>query len=360
MMRLPRFRYVAPRSVDEVLRVLDAEGPEARVIAGGTDLLPNMKRRQQTPAVVVGLRGVAELRSRDGDAAQGTTLGAGRTLSEVCDDPGIARDYPGLARAVRSISTPVLRNQGTIGGNLCLDTRCNYYDQTYEWRRAIDFCKKKDGEVCWVAPGSPRCWAVTSTDAAPLLVAIGASVTIRSHSGGARTIPLDDLYRDDGIQYLTLRSGELLTAIHLPPTKGWRATYWKLRRRGSFDFPVLGVAGCVGMDGDTVCAARIALSGVASFPRRATEAEAFLTGKRLDTETIAAAARLAAKAAKALDNTDFVMGWRKRLATVYTERMLRELAGLRLEGGPLAQGPLGAGVYGAGLPLDVVGGNGRG
>ena len=263
---------------------------------------------------------------------------------------------------MRSIATPVPRNQGTIGGNLCLDTRCNYYDQSFEWREAIGFCKKKDGETCWVAPGSPRCWAVTSTDAAPMLVAMGARVTLHSRGSGQpaeRTILLEDLYRDDGIRFLTLQPGEVLVSIELPPANGVRATYWKLRRRGAFDFPVLGVAAWIDLDGPTVREARIAFSGVASFPRRAPASEAFLAGKRLwDEDGIREAAVLAGKAVRALDNTDLVMGWRKRLATIYMERVLRELAGFPPGEGPLAAAPLGAGVYAAGGEVTFPGGGG--
>ena len=149
-----------------------------------------------------------------------------------------------MSKAAELISTPLLRNMGSIGGNLLLDTRCNYYDQNYEWRKGINFCMKKDGEICWVAPSSPRCWAVQSSDSAPVMVAIGAKVKLIS-SSGERLLPAADLYNDDGIRYLNKRPDELLTEIHLPPTNGWRATYWKLRRRGSFDFPVLGVATCL-------------------------------------------------------------------------------------------------------------------
>src|SRR5262249_40852250 len=146
-----------------------------------------------------------------------------------------------LREAAQQVATPHLRNMGTIGGNLCLDTRCNYYDQNYEWRKAIDFCMKKDGETCWVATSSPKCLAVSSTDTAPSLVALGATVTLAS-ADGLRTIPVSALYRNDGIHYLTRKPTEILTSVHVPPLGGWRSTYWKLRRRGSFDFPVLSVA----------------------------------------------------------------------------------------------------------------------
>src|SRR5262249_52800510 len=152
-----------------------------------------------------------------------------------------AHGLAALRQAAQQVATPQLRNMATVGGNLCLDTRCNYYDQNYEWRKAIDFCMKKDGRICWVATSSPKCLAVSSTDTAPALIALGATVTLLS-ADGARTIRVADLYQNDGIHYLTRRPGELLVSVDVPPLDGWRSAYWKLRRRGSFDFPVLSVA----------------------------------------------------------------------------------------------------------------------
>src|SRR5262249_14272342 len=161
-----------------------------------------------------------------------------------------------LATAAGLVSTPQLRNMGTLGGNVCVDTRCNYYNQSYQWRKAVNFCMKKDGEICLVAPASPRCWAVSSSDTAPVLWSLGATVTLLGPSG-ERNIPMSALYRDDGIEYLAKRPDELLTEIALPPADGLRTAYLKLRRRGSFDFPVLGVAVALRMDGEIVRQARI-------------------------------------------------------------------------------------------------------
>src|SRR5438309_7078750 len=241
MLRLPKFRYLQPDSIGEAIRMMAENGAAAMLVAGGTDLYPNMKRRQQTAKVVIGLAHINELLTAKGQPKDGVVLGANLTLSEVTGDPRIQHAYPAVAKAAELISTPLLRNMGSIGGNLLLDTRCNYYDQNYEWRKAIHFCMKKDGEICWVAPSSPRCWAVQSSDCAPVMVAIGARVKLVSTSG-ERMITAAELYNDDGIRHLNKRPDELLTEIHLPPVNGWRATYWKLRRRGSFDFPVLGVA----------------------------------------------------------------------------------------------------------------------
>src|SRR6202795_1491408 len=178
MMRLPRFRYYAPRTVREAVAIRADAGPESAFVAGGTDLYPNMKRRQQTPKVVIGLSRIAALRRLRVGAA-GVSIGAGVPLSEIEHHRRIRRMYPGLAHAIAEISTPPLRNMGTLGGNVLLDTRCNYYDQNYEWRQAIDFCMKKDGDVCWVAPGSPKCLAVQSADSVPILIALNARAVLR-------------------------------------------------------------------------------------------------------------------------------------------------------------------------------------
>jgi 4-hydroxybenzoyl-CoA reductase subunit beta len=324
MMRLPKFTYMRAKSVREAVKVMAGAGPEASFVAGGTDLYPNMKRRQQTPKTVIGLSGVRELRRISGKPETGLVVGAGATLTEVCEHPKVRKHYPALARAVSLISTPILRNMGTIGGNVLLDTRCNYYDQNYEWRKGIHFCMKKDGDVCWVAPSSPRCWAVQSSDAVPVLCAIGAKFALAS-AEGEREVAAMDLFRDDGIDYLTKRPDELLTQIRLPATNGWRATYWKLRRRGSFDFPVLSVAACLWFDGDVVRDAKIVLGAVGSSPLDARESSAVLIGKPLNEEAIRAAADAAYKPAKPLDNTDFAYAFRKEMSKQYVARALREL-----------------------------------
>jgi 4-hydroxybenzoyl-CoA reductase subunit beta len=328
MLRLPKFRYLQPKSVNEAVHMMADAGPEAMYVAGGTDLYPNMKRRQQMPKVVIGLGELKQLRRSHGKPADGMVLGAGLTLTEVSQDRRIQKAHPAVAKAAELISTPHLRNMGSIGGNLLLDTRCNYYDQTYEWRKAIHFCMKKDGEICWVAPSSPRCWAVQSSDCAPVMVAIGAKVKLVS-SSGERLLAAADLYHDDGMRHLNKKPEELLTEIHLPPANGWRATYWKLRRRGSFDFPVLGVATCLKLAEDgTAEDVRIILGGVGSHPIAATGSEKAITGKKLTAESIQEASMAAYPAAKPLDNTDFAMAWRKDMTRYYVAGTLRELAGL--------------------------------
>ncbi len=326
MMRLPRFQFFAPTRIEDAADLLaTAEPGDAMIVAGGTDLLPNMKRRQQTPRCLVGLRRIPELRRITN--GHDLTIGAGVTLSALMRDERVRHHYAGLWQAAAHVATPHLRNMGTIGGNLCLDTRCNYYDQNYEWRKAIDFCMKKDGDICWVATSSPRCLAVSSTDTAPALLALGASVTLTS-AEGARTIPLAGLYRNDGIHYLTRRPTEILTSVSVPRADAWRSTYWKLRRRGAFDFPVLSVAAAARLDNHGVVeTARIVLGAVASQPLEAVQASVALAGRQLTDDTIAEVAELAARPARPMDNTDFTLVWRKRMTKELVGYALRELRG---------------------------------
>ena len=257
------------------------------------------------------------------------TIGAGMTLTELIANERIRRVYGALWQAASQVATPLLRNMGTLGGNLCLDTRCNYYDQNYEWRQAIGFCMKKEGTICWVAPSSDHCLAVSSTDTAPMLMALGAKVAFVSYKDGPRELALTDLYRNDGMSYLTRRHDEILTEVVLPPAAGWTSVYWKLRRRGSFDFPVLSVAAAVKLGKDRVVEdARLVLGAVASRPLDAHDAAASLIGRSLnDDAAIAAAAEAAFGPAKPMDNTDFVLHWRKRVVREFVTYALRELRG---------------------------------
>src|SRR6266566_1732573 len=323
MLRLPTFRYLQPRSLAEALHMKADAGPDGMFVAGGTDLYPNMKRRHQEPKTVISLMGIPEMRK-----LEGWNVGTCITLSTLSNLPTFQRSA--VASAARLVSTPLLRNMGTLGGNLCLDTRCNYYNQTYEWRKSIDFCMKKDGAICWVAPSSPRCWAVSSSDIAPVMVAIGAEYRLVGPQG-ERVVPAGRFYNNDGINYLTKQPDEILAAVQLPAPNGWDAVYHKLRRRGSFDFPVLGVAAWIqweqgaGSREQIVKDARIVLGGVASYPQDVPEAGAALKGMSLGAETIAAAAEAAYRPSKPMDNTDFDLSWRKQMTRVFVTRALNEL-----------------------------------
>jgi 4-hydroxybenzoyl-CoA reductase subunit beta len=308
-MRLPWFEYRAPKTLVEAARILAGEGPDAMLIAGGTDLLPNMKRRQMAPKVLVSLGAIAELKKN------GSVYGAGLTLTQIVN----SNAPKALRQAAHQVATVHLRNMGTLGGNLCLDTRCNYYNQNYEWRKAIDFCLKKDGDICWVATASKRCVAASSTDCAPALIALGARFKLVSINS-EREVEAEDFYHNDGIDYLKRRPDEILAEVEIPKTE--YSTYWKLRRRGAFDFPVLGVAAAMTEEG-----VRVALGAVASRPFLVDKANAFLKGKQLSDEVIDEAAKLVASRAKPMDNADLDLYWRKDVAGEFARYALRELRG---------------------------------
>ena len=321
MLRLPRFRYLRPRTAREAAHLAAEHGTRVMFVAGGTDLFPKLKRRQFDVDVLIGLDFLGrELRAGHAEVE----IDAGVTLARVAGHPMLNEDLAGYAEAAGLVSSPPLRNAGTIGGNLCVDTRCNYYDMTYEWRKAAGFCMKKDGDICLVAPGSPRCWAVSSSDTAPMAIALGGTVVLAGPDG-ERELPVAALYRDDGIEYLAKQPHEVVTSLRLPARRSERSAYVKLRRRGSIDFPIVGAAVAAELDGDSVVTCRIVLSAVGSRPVEATAADQFLSGKRLSRETIEAAAELAAKPAKPLDNADLSHAWRKRMVRVVVEQALQKL-----------------------------------
>ena len=306
-------------------------GPRAMFVAGGTDLFPKLKRRQFEVDALISLDFLPR-HARRGSGE--TVIDAGVTLAAAAVDAHLNEEFRGYAQAAGLVSSPPIRNAGTIGGNLCVDTRCNYYDMTYEWRKAVGFCIKKDGVICLVAPSSPRCWAVSSSDTAPMAIALEGLVTLAGPDGD-RELPVAALYQDDGIDYMAKQPSEVVTGLRLPAADGTRSAYVKLRRRGSIDFPIAGAAVALRVDGDIVSHCRIVLSAVASHPLEARAADEFLTGKTLDEETVRQAAELAAKPAKPLDNADLTHFWRKRMVRVVVEEALMKAA--TTAGGPVVK-----------------------
>jgi 4-hydroxybenzoyl-CoA reductase subunit beta len=333
MMRLPKFEYRAARTVEEALDWMSAYAPAvdkdpealAMLMAGGTDVLPNMKHRIFMPRVVIGLRGVSALRGITWDPDRGLRIGAGVRLSEVAAAPLIRDHYPALAEAAASVSTPQLRQMGTIGGNLCLDTRCNYYNQSVFWRQAREYCLKKGSDICRVAPNGTGCYAVSSCDTAPVLIALGAQARVASRAG-ERVVPVRELYEDDGIHPVRLRDGEVLTEIRVPALTGeWRSAYSKYRVRGSFDFPIASVAVAARFDAESCADARLVLQGVATAPVPVSEAERLLSGQRWTPELIDAAADIAYREAHPMDNTSGTIALRRRMIRAHTRRALAAL-----------------------------------
>ena len=329
MMRLPPFSYRPARSVDEACTLLAQFGPRALPVSGGTDLYANMKQRLFTPEILVGLRPIAALHFIE-RADGGVRIGALATLTDVASHPEIRRRYAALADAAASVSTPQLRNMGTIGGNVCVDTRCNYYNQNADWRKALGYCLKKDGDVCRVAPNSPKCVAVNSSDTAPALIALGARLHLAS-AEGARVIPFDDFYRNDGMFAWDRKPSEIVTSVELPASDDVSSAYLKLRLRNSFDFPILGVAAAIRRDGSGVCTdARVVVNAVASQPLVATAVRDILVGTRLEAEALDAAADAAYAVAKPLDNTSASIPYRKRMVRVFARRALEAAVGINL------------------------------
>ena len=324
MLRLPELNVLTPGTLAEALACLARDG--ATLVAGGTDLYPNMKRRQVEFATLVSLAGVASLKGISGDAESGMVIGAMTTLTEIVEHAELSTGYPALARAAYLVSTPQLRNAGTLGGNVCLDTRCMYYNQSPLWRQALGYCLKACGTICQAAPKSPRCFAVSSADTVPVLVALAARLRLAGPEGG-RELAVEDFYLRDGINYLARKPGEIVTAIVLPPAGNLKMAYLKMRRRNSIDFPVAGVAVVLETDCDRkVTRARVVLGALESTPILLDQAAALMLGNALTPEIIDQVAELAFKAARPIDNTDMTPGYRKQMARVLTARALRQLA----------------------------------
>jgi 4-hydroxybenzoyl-CoA reductase subunit beta len=321
MIALPAFRLMRPATLAEATRL--AAEPDARLIAGGTGLLPNLRLGIGAPRTLVSLDALDDLRRIEVSGKE-IRIGACVTLDNISRQEQLPA---ALREAARSVAAPAHRSAATLGGNLCLDTRCTYYDQTGEWRKAIDFCLKKDGTTCWVAPSSPRCLAVSSTDLAPMLQALGARVRLVSHAG-VRELAVADLYHNDGMQYMARTPEEILSEVLIPNQGGWRSAYWKLRRRGAIDFPVAAVAAAARVDATgRVEAVRLVAGAVGSRPMEAAGAARHLVGESLTDERIAAAAHAVYEVAKPMDNADFELVWRKRMVTALATYALREIRG---------------------------------
>lgn len=323
MLRLPPFEYHRPETVAEAVGLLDRL-EDAMVIAGGTDVIPNMKHRLHEPGHLVSLRNVAEIR---GIELQDDTLalGAGATLAEVAGHPLIVTRTPALAAAASQVAGPQLRNAGTLGGNLCLDTRCTYYNQSYAWRRALGFCLKKDGDTCHVTQVGTKCVAAHSADTPPVLWALGATVDLVS-SSGQRSVPVNEFFLADGIHNTVLEAGEIVTRIRVPlPAAGVRMAFQKVRPRRSIDFPALNLAVAARLEGGRIESMRVVVSGLGSRPREVTGLDEVL-GMPLDDEAAAAVALQAHKQCRPLTNSIVDPEWRRAMIPVYVRRALAELS----------------------------------
>jgi 4-hydroxybenzoyl-CoA reductase subunit beta len=324
-MSLPNFEVLRPWNLDAAVTALGRYGLDAQMVAGGTDLIPSMKQGLFAPKLLLDLKGLRDLDFIRFDPELGLTIGALTTISALTVSPVIARHFPVLHAAARTIASPLLRNMGTVGGNVCLDTRCLYYNQSAFWRQSLGGCIKKEGAVCHVAPGSDKCWAAFSGDTAPALLVLGASLRLASPRGW-REVALADFYANDGLVHINKGHDEIVTSIHIPAASaGWGGAYKKLRIRQSIDYPLAGVAVAMRRDRDGTCLqARVALTAVNPAPKLVTAAKA-LAGKQYDQALVEEVAADAIRTCKPLRTSASTMEYRRHMVRVFVRRALREV-----------------------------------
>jgi 4-hydroxybenzoyl-CoA reductase subunit beta len=339
MLRLPKFEIARPRTVSEAVTLLSEAGPSAMIVAGGTDLLPNMKHELFTPDVLVSLAGIEELRGVREDANGWITIGAMTSLADVAAHPVLSRRTPALSQAAGLVAGPQLRSMGTLGGNVMLDTRCQWYNQTYFWRQALGFCLKKDGVHCHVVPQGRRCVAAHSSDTAPVLIALGAEVEIASRAG-RRVVPVEEFFVADGIHNNVLQRDEIVTRIVIPArARGMRTGYQKLRPRGAIDFPMLSIAFAARMHGGLCEEARLVVSALAAKPRTVGALEALVKGRAIDDAAIEALAQTAYRQCKPVINVAYDDDYRHEMVPVFVRRAVREAMGLPATAAGAVGGP---------------------
>jgi 4-hydroxybenzoyl-CoA reductase subunit beta len=319
-MSLPEFQLLRPRTVQEAVKLLEQHAPNLQIIAGGTDLIPSMKQRLFSPRYLMDIRGIEQMRGIRAVPGAGAEIGALTTISNIEDSGFLERNYPVLRQAAATIASPVLRNMGTLGGNLCLDTRCLWYNQSLQWRKSCGFCLKKDGHACHVAPGSDVCWAVFSGDTAPALLCLNAELEIAGPNG-FRRVPVTQFYGNDGIAHVHMQRYEILTRVLLPEaSSGWKGCYQKLRVRGSIDYPLAGVAVAVKLNRGVVEQAKVAITGVNPAPLLVPSIEHALVGRVVDDHYAQVVGELAAQTAKPLTTSMLTPGYRREMIRVFAKR----------------------------------------
>ncbi len=326
MLRLHPYTYHRPPAVSDAVALLAEHEGDALPIAGGTDLVPNMKHGLFTPGHLVALRGVEEMRGIESSPA-GFRIGAAESLAAVAGDPSIRETLPALARAAALVSGPQLRRMGTLGGNVCLDTRCTYYNQTRFWRKALGYCLKKDGTECHVVRGGTRCVAAHSADTPPVLMVLDAELDIAG-PGGERTVPINEFFTSDGVWNRRLAPGELVVAVRIPaPAPSVSVAFQKLRARNAIDFPLANLAVAVERDENgRIGSLRMVVSGMGSYPRRLGRVEEAARGNRLTAAVIDAVAEQAFRQCHPLTNIPVDPEWRRAMVPVMARRALGEIA----------------------------------
>ncbi len=325
MLRLPPFRYHRPRTIDEAVGLLDRWGSRALPVSGGTDLIPNMKHRLFTPDHLVSLRQIPGMRGfrRDGSALM---IGGAETLASVARHPEVLRRFPSLAAAAGQVAGPQLRNMGTLGGNICLDTRCTYYNQTEFWRDALGYCLKKDGDVCHVTRVGKKCVAAHSADTPPVLMTLGATIELAGPEG-RREVGLNDFFLADGIWNSRRKPGEIVTRVRIPfASRDSRAAYTKLRQRRSIDFPLLSVAVSADFQRSArVCQIMGVVTALGARPRLLTGWARIALGRTLSTDVIEALAERAHRQCHPLENAIVDADWRRAMVPVQVRLALEAL-----------------------------------
>ena len=323
-MSLAEFQYLRPRSIEEAVAFLSRHEGHLEILAGGTDLIPSMRQRLFTPAYVMDIRSIAEMRGVHEDREY-TTIGALTTLTAIERHPQLRRDYPVLTEAAATVASPILRNMGTLGGNICLDTRCLWYNQSLTWRQSCGFCIKKDGDLCHVAPGGTKCWAAFSADTPPALLCLGAGIEIAGPKG-VRRVLLNHFYTNEGDSRMNLARNELVTRVYLPrAAAGQRGAYRKLRVRGSIDYPLAGVAVSFRQTNGHINDPQVAITAVNPAPFLVPDAHNLLNGQALNESTATAAGEAAANISKPLTTSALTPEYRREMVKVLTKRALLSL-----------------------------------
>ncbi len=317
-MSLPQFKLLRPRTLDDA-RSLLAKHSNARIVAGGTDLIPSMRQKLFEPLYVLDIRRIAELKGIR-QQGSGVEIGALTSLTTIEHSDLLRRRYPVLTEAAATVASPLLRNMGTIGGNICLDTRCLWYNQSLTWRKGCGFCIKKDGDLCHVAPGGSKCWAAFSGDTPPALLCLNAEIEI-ANADGLKRMPIRDFYTNDGVAYRNLQPNELVTRVFLPESSAdYRGVYRKLRVRGSIDYPLAGIAVVMKRSNGHIADARVAVTAVNPAPLLVKGASELLAGKVVDEALAEAVGNLAAKTAKPLTTSALTPEYRREMIRVFTKR----------------------------------------
>ncbi len=325
-MSLPEFKLLRPRTTAEAIALLAEHSGDIRILAGGTDLLPSMRQKLFEPQCLLDIRRIAELQGIRPQLDGGVEIGALTALTDIEHSDLLRQHFPVLPEAAKTVASPVLRNMGTIGGNICLDTRCLWYNQSLQWRKSCAFCIKKDGDLCHVAPGGTKCWAVFSGDTPAALLCLDAEIEIGSTSG-LRRVKLADFYTGLGDDYRKLHPGELLTRVFLPASSAnYRGAYRKLRIRGSIDYPLAGVAVVLKRSNGHIEDVRVGLTAVNPAPVLVKGATELLAGRYMTEEWAEAAGVLAAQTAKPLTTSVLTPEYRREMIRVFTKRAVLSLA----------------------------------